>query len=107
MNPPPATLSSPAHHLWRTPIPYLFGGLAAVLVLISVALFMLACSYLECHPMGGDNEEEVPKKSVGMVPPDAEPRMVVIMAGEDVPSHIAIPRPKTSALAQNCCCDQV
>ncbi|PPS09329.1 hypothetical protein GOBAR_AA11312 [Gossypium barbadense] len=30
---------------WHSPVPYLFGGLAAMLGLIAFALLILACSY--------------------------------------------------------------
>ncbi|XP_010497820.1 PREDICTED: protein GLUTAMINE DUMPER 2, partial [Camelina sativa] len=33
------------HSPWHSPVPYLFGGLAAMLALISLALLILACSY--------------------------------------------------------------
>ncbi|KAL0453572.1 UNVERIFIED_CONTAM: protein GLUTAMINE DUMPER 3 [Sesamum latifolium] len=39
--PPTAAPRSP----WHSPVPYLFGGLAAMLGLIAFALLILACSY--------------------------------------------------------------
>uniref|UniRef100_M8BL98 Protein GLUTAMINE DUMPER 3 n=1 Tax=Aegilops tauschii TaxID=37682 RepID=M8BL98_AEGTA len=33
------------HSTWQSPVPYLFGGLAAMLGLIALALLILACSY--------------------------------------------------------------
>ena len=48
---PTATTSSlttsPSQHssTWHSPVPYLFGGLAAMLGLIAFALLILACSY--------------------------------------------------------------
>ncbi|ONK69683.1 uncharacterized protein A4U43_C05F25650 [Asparagus officinalis] len=34
-----------SHSAWHSPVPYLFGGLAAMLGLIAFALLILACSY--------------------------------------------------------------
>ncbi|KAL1060532.1 hypothetical protein V6Z11_1Z090900 [Gossypium hirsutum] len=42
------TAASPStipHSPWHSPVPYLFGGLAAMLGLIAFALLILACSY--------------------------------------------------------------
>ncbi|RLN04365.1 protein GLUTAMINE DUMPER 3-like [Panicum miliaceum] len=41
----PAIAGSAAHSAWHSPVPYLFGGLAAMLGLIAFALLILACSY--------------------------------------------------------------
>nr|GFA24245.1 protein glutamine dumper 2-like [Tanacetum cinerariifolium] len=35
---------------WHSPVPYLFGGLAAMLGLIAFALLILACSYWKISP---------------------------------------------------------
>nr|KJB55151.1 hypothetical protein B456_009G065800 [Gossypium raimondii] len=50
---------------WHSPVPYLFGGLAAMLGLIAFALLILACSYwrlsgrLDNNSEGGDVERDV------------------------------------------------
>ncbi|XP_020595966.1 uncharacterized protein LOC110035968 [Phalaenopsis equestris] len=38
-------ISPAAHPAWRSPVPYLFGGIAAMLGLITFALLVLVCSY--------------------------------------------------------------
>lgn len=40
-----STASVAARSPWQSPVPYLFGGLAAMLGLITLALLILACSY--------------------------------------------------------------
>uniref|UniRef100_J3MGF3 Uncharacterized protein n=1 Tax=Oryza brachyantha TaxID=4533 RepID=J3MGF3_ORYBR len=39
------TAAAAPHSPWQSPVPYLFGGLAAMLGLIAFALLILACSY--------------------------------------------------------------
>ncbi|KAI6670456.1 hypothetical protein NL676_005341 [Syzygium grande] len=86
---------------WSSPIPYLFGGLALTLILISASLIMLACSYWK-RPSGELHEadEKLPKAVI--TPMDAEPKIAVIMAGDDMPTYLAKPvtPPPT-------CCNQV
>ncbi|KAL2522965.1 Protein GLUTAMINE DUMPER 1 [Forsythia ovata] len=79
---------------WNSPIPYLFGGLALMLGLIAFALLILACSYRKSSSAGesSNDAEEKPAKSVDQVlQPEMEPRIVVIMAGETIPSYLANP----------------
>ncbi|WOL19184.1 hypothetical protein Cni_G27981 [Canna indica] len=87
-------------NLWHTPIPYLFGGLGAMMILIAAALLVLACSHRKSH--GGTNRSSAPASSLPeepvVVPIDMEPRFVVIMAGDDVPTFIA--KPLSSSAAQ-------
>ncbi|KAL0396636.1 UNVERIFIED_CONTAM: protein GLUTAMINE DUMPER 5 [Sesamum calycinum] len=70
---------------WSSPVPYLFGSLALVLGVIAMALVILVCSYRS------PSSEEKPEKSVHALQPDMEPRVVVIMAGETNPTHLAKP----------------
>lgn len=100
-----ATSSSTLPMVWKTPIPYLFGGLAAVIILIATALIMLACSFRK-HA-GESNDEKPSAKSLALKPLDEEPRIVVIMAGDDVPSYIARPMPKPELKQDHCCDDYV
>ncbi|CAN6571847.1 unnamed protein product [Malus baccata var. baccata] len=87
----PATASATstttkAHHLWRSPLPYLFGGLGLMLLLISVALIILACSYLK--PSSSEDEEKQAKPASTVL--DDERRIaIVLMAGDDKPTHLA------------------
>ncbi|KAL4335593.1 hypothetical protein GQ457_07G043820 [Hibiscus cannabinus] len=83
---------------WHSPVPYLFGGLAAMLGLIAFALLILACSYWRLsgrlHNRGdaegdvesGENEGET-TKPVKVY----EEKILVIMAGEEKPTFLATP----------------
>ncbi|KAJ1382513.1 protein GLUTAMINE DUMPER 2-like [Sesbania bispinosa] len=42
---PTSLTSADQRSSWHSPVPYLFGGLAAMLGLIAFALLILACSY--------------------------------------------------------------
>ncbi|MCD7446416.1 hypothetical protein HAX54_006025 [Datura stramonium] len=102
-SPPAMSQKSP----WHSPVPYLFGGLAAMLGLIAFALLILACSYwkLSGHLReNGDNDhnhdsEEDPESGAGEKPaagilkemPLFEEKIVVIMAGDLRPSFLATP----------------
>ncbi|KAJ4958059.1 hypothetical protein NE237_025170 [Protea cynaroides] len=98
---PPTAQSVPAmsHSPWHSPVPYLFGGLAAMLGLIAFALLILACSYwkLSGYLENGDGAERDPengdeKGGDGIkVPPVYEEKIVVIMAGDEKPTFIATP----------------
>ncbi|OWM84695.1 protein GLUTAMINE DUMPER 6-like [Punica granatum] len=95
--------------IWSSPIPYLFGGLGLVLILIAVALIILGCSYKK---RSSSSQVEVDDQLVKLAiqPLDMEPRIVVIMAGDDKPTHLAKPVPPQAAAVHEfptCCCDQV
>ncbi|XP_023537956.1 protein GLUTAMINE DUMPER 5-like [Cucurbita pepo subsp. pepo] len=91
--------------LWHTPVPYLFGALAAVSSLIAIALLIIACSYcwnvsasvLNGHAgaaRAADMESARGKGGDGRNPPPPtvfQDKMLVIMAGEVNPSFIATP----------------
>ncbi|GMH17824.1 hypothetical protein Nepgr_019665 [Nepenthes gracilis] len=90
------------HPVRHSPVPYLFGGLAAMLGLIAFALLILACSYWKLSGYGdnidGDRDAEIaaavaPKAQDGLKPPLApfERNILVIMAGEEKPTFLAIP----------------
>lgn len=96
-----ATSSMSRTHLWSSPIPYLFGGLALTLILIAAALIILACSYRK-RASGAPHEADEKLPRAVMVPLDAEPKIVVIMAGDDMPTCLA--KPVTPLPT---CCDQV
>ncbi|XVE97295.1 hypothetical protein REPUB_Repub03eG0007400 [Reevesia pubescens] len=86
---------------WHSPVPYLFGGLAAMLGLIAFALLILACSYwrlsgrLDNHSEGADAERDVESdekeddsnKQVKVY----EEKILVIMAGDEKPTFLATP----------------
>jgi hypothetical protein len=99
-----AAASSAAGHvahahteLWRTPTPYLFLGFALMMGLIAVALLVLLCTRRK--PSGssrrgsGATAESASARGTKMAPLDREPKVVVIMAGDQMPSFIASARP--------------
>ncbi|KAG2243231.1 hypothetical protein Bca52824_094929 [Brassica carinata] len=92
----PAVPQSP----WHSPIPYLFGGLAAMLGLIAFALLILACSYWRLSPSGEDDgrnggaEDEESRSGDKASNGAYEEKFLVIMAGENMPRFIATPAMK-------------
>jgi len=92
--------------IWQSPIPYLFGGLAIMLILISVALVILVCSYKKrgSSSQSSNSDEEmkqVMSKNIEKI--NLEPEVLVIMAGEDKPTYIAKPIIITSSLPYCTC----
>ncbi|XP_059658301.1 protein GLUTAMINE DUMPER 2-like [Cornus florida] len=89
---------------WHSPVPYLLGGLAAMLGLIILALVILACSYWK-HSVGrsSDNAREgggqrdlefgddKPGNTLVKAKLVFEEKIVVIMAGDLRPSFLATP----------------
>ncbi|KAK4435716.1 protein GLUTAMINE DUMPER 4 [Sesamum alatum] len=93
---PPTTIQrSP----WHSPVPYLFGGLAAMLGLIAFALLILACSYwkLSAGEDAGQGDLEAGAGEKGESNSDAkalpvfEEKVLVIMAGDVKPTFLATP----------------
>ncbi|KAM3269822.1 GATA zinc finger domain-containing protein 8 [Capsicum chacoense] len=95
----------PPRSPWHSPVPYLFGGLAAMLGLIAFALLILACSYwklsghIEENQEGdieqgnnNNNNSNSDSNDIKMVtPPILEEKFLVIMAGQLKPTYIATP----------------
>ncbi|XWS70911.1 hypothetical protein CRYUN_Cryun03dG0091100 [Craigia yunnanensis] len=90
------------HSPWHSPVPYLFGGLAAMFGLIAFALLILACSYWKLSGFhenreGGQGERDLEAgegkgdetQKVGA--PVMEQKFLVIMAGEVKPTFLATP----------------
>ncbi|XP_022728454.1 protein GLUTAMINE DUMPER 5-like [Durio zibethinus] len=75
---------------WNSPIPYLFGGIAVMLGLIAVALVFLACSCKKSPPNSSGEAEGKPAKQV-IMQLEMEPKIVVIMAGDEIPTYLANP----------------
>ncbi|KAL6331679.1 hypothetical protein AAG906_014329 [Vitis piasezkii] len=100
-----ATAATPAasvqpHSPWHSPVPYLFGGLAAMLGLIAFALLILACSYWKLSGyLEGDDDSAARDAEAGdgaggdaVKPPMAfEEKILVIMAGDVKPTYLATP----------------
>ncbi|XP_058781053.1 protein GLUTAMINE DUMPER 5-like [Vicia villosa] len=94
---PYSSPSISSHSSWHSPIPYLFGGLAAMLGLIAFALLILACSYWRLTGQLQDEEnnnrnsekegDSLNEKSVKVY----EEKFLVIMAGDQNPTFLATP----------------
>jgi len=93
----PGNLSSSTEsQLWNSPTLYVFGGLAAMMGLIAIALIMLACSHCTSSDSNNNNNNNNSTSKIDNLvvldSPDREPKvMVVIMAGDDKPSCLAKP----------------
>ncbi|KAI9125933.1 hypothetical protein K1719_003351 [Acacia pycnantha] len=110
-SPEPAQLHSP----WHSPVPYLFGGLAAMLGLIAFALLILACSYWKLSGFLDESREGEPDLEAGEAKPDGtqkpfppmacEPKFLVIMPGKENPTWLATPAPssRSSSFAGGFC----
>lgn len=80
--------------VWKSPVPYLFGGLGIMLALISAALVVLICSYRKraYHQSSASAQEQDPNtKPTNSDTTDSEPKVVVIMAGDNNPTYLANP----------------
>ncbi|XP_057432902.1 protein GLUTAMINE DUMPER 5-like [Lotus japonicus] len=94
----PEATASLMRSSWHSPIPYLFGGLAAMLGLIAFALLILACSYwkLSSHLQSEENENrdlENGEKECDSAGEKKvyEEKILVIMAGDQNPTFLATP----------------
>ncbi|XP_040377301.1 protein GLUTAMINE DUMPER 4-like [Oryza brachyantha] len=87
---------------WQSPVPYLFGGLAAMLGLIALSLLALACSYWKLAGSssdggGGGRESRDDGGEKGSAAGGAgqagrwRDHVVVIMAGDERPTFLATP----------------
>lgn len=87
---------------WNSPLPYLFGSLGIMVALITVALVMLACSIHKQSSRASSSTSAaaaaaaMEEKSVKVgIDEDSSnnsaPQILVIMAGDDNPTHLAIP----------------
>ncbi|KAL0312200.1 UNVERIFIED_CONTAM: protein GLUTAMINE DUMPER 3 [Sesamum radiatum] len=91
------------------PVPYLFGGLAAMLGLIAFALLILACSYwkLSGGEDGGQGDVESGAGEKGESNADAkalpvfEEKVLVIMAGDVKPTFLATPMSSRGSSSSN------
>nr|DAD31596.1 TPA_asm: hypothetical protein HUJ06_010447 [Nelumbo nucifera] len=75
---------------WNSPLPYLFGGIAATLGLIALALLILTCTHRKPSTYSSHETEEKTTKPTSP-PPDTEYRVVVLMPGDNEPTFIAKP----------------
>jgi hypothetical protein len=77
---------------WNSPVVYFFVGLAFMLGLITVALIILACSYIKSLSSSSRSEagDEKPAKHEE-IQVDLEPKIAVIMAGDENPTYLLKP----------------
>nr|GMD24966.1 protein GLUTAMINE DUMPER 2-like [Ipomoea batatas]GMD74153.1 protein GLUTAMINE DUMPER 2-like [Ipomoea batatas] len=96
-----------------SPVPYLFGGLAAMMGLIACAVLILICSYWRLSgPLGaGDDADRDPEAGDGngndATAPAAvvEEKFLVILAGQEKPTCLATPvASRVSSFGSNCSC---
>ncbi|KAL7112024.1 hypothetical protein ACP275_05G126800 [Erythranthe tilingii] len=96
---------------WHSPVPYLFGGLAAMLGLIAFALLILACSYwkLSGQVNGGEADDDLEEGAAGKGENSSdakataafEEKFLVIMAGDVKPTFLATPTTTTTSRASS------
>lgn len=90
---------------WHSPVPYLFGGLAAMLGLIAFALLILACSYWKLsRSLQTTGERDRDREAGGdyKSKPVLEDKFLVIMAGQQNPTYLATPMStRTSSFRSN------
>ncbi|XWS47534.1 hypothetical protein CRYUN_Cryun14cG0160600 [Craigia yunnanensis] len=98
----PANTTSSIKLSTSSPLPYLFGSLALVLILIAVALVILACSYRKRSSNSSSIEVQLKQEMAMNTVFDSEPKIVVIMAGDNKPTFLAKP-----VSSSNCCSEQV
>ncbi|KFK27310.1 hypothetical protein AALP_AA8G365800 [Arabis alpina] len=97
------TMGTGTHSPWHSPVPYLFGGLAAMLGLIAFALLILACSYWRLSGYLDEDENQNRDLEAGDGKSDktamkhvALPeKFLVIMAGDVKPTYLATPVEKS------------
>ncbi|KAL4589982.1 hypothetical protein LXL04_002898 [Taraxacum kok-saghyz] len=100
-SPAPSSPVAPQPSPWHSPVPYLFGGFAAMLGLIAFALLVLACSYwnLSGNFENGDRDIESGDRNADSTSPtdnhtngegsDMQEKCFVIMAGDSKPTFLA------------------
>ncbi|XP_004306044.1 PREDICTED: protein GLUTAMINE DUMPER 5-like [Fragaria vesca subsp. vesca] len=84
---------------WRSPIPYLFGGIALMLGLVAVALLLLVCSYRKTSTSSGGEDGKPTSRGMDDIEgAESEPKILVIMAGEKTPTYLANPISSSTSL---------
>lgn len=96
-----ATLTAPSRAelvQWNSPLPYIFGGLLLVFGVIAVSLMFLACCHNKSSITESSSGDQKDEKSTETIDPPATPeaKIVVIMAGDEHPTHLARPSASTS-----------
>ncbi|KAL3747919.1 hypothetical protein ACJRO7_016697 [Eucalyptus globulus] len=97
---PPAVSTASQQSPCHSPVPYLFGGLAAMLGLVGFALLILACSYrrlsgssssAQVDEENGDEARTVDGEGYSEAVKGYGEKIVVIMAGDEKPTFLATP----------------
>ncbi|CAN1228773.1 Protein GLUTAMINE DUMPER 2 [Linum grandiflorum] len=94
------TTAEPSTSPWHSPVPYLFGGLAAMLGLIGFALLILACSYWKLSGQienGGDSDQRDLEAGEKGKKQQYEEKVLVIMAGQVNPTFLATASSRTAS----------
>ncbi|CAN7025664.1 hypothetical protein BRARA_F03059 [Brassica rapa] len=105
--------ATPKAEIWKSPVPYLFGGLSLVLLLIALALFSLVCIHKKSHSSSSNNtypveeEEDAGDNEAKTVMGEYLPKIVVILAGDDQPTCLAVPVIPTLSSIYPCKCGNV
>jgi len=92
-----SNVSVTAHHTeWSWPVPFLFGGLAAMMVLVAFALIILAWSYWKTFDSQSNGQSINASVELGVQTEISgedieEEKVVVIMAGQQNPTFLARP----------------
>ena len=96
-----------------SPVPYLFGGVGAMFILIAFSLIILGCSYLkDCTKEGQENnrskhqnvendgvrKNEMAEDMSNVSDDKDDVRVIVIMDGDEKPTFIAKPMCVTTAI---------
>ncbi|EOA12361.1 hypothetical protein CARUB_v10016513mg [Capsella rubella] len=105
--------TTPKVEIWKTPVPYLFGGLFLLVLLIALALLSLVCTHQKTPSSSSsssnnnpiDQEDNVVDKEAKTITGEYLPKIVVILAGDDKPTCLAVPvviPPPSSIYLCNC-----
>lgn len=87
-----AAAAAGGSRIFNSPSAYLFGGLALLLAFVAAALVILTCSRWKNNPrQNGDQEKDMPREQASPSEADNRPSVVVIMAGDEHPTHLARP----------------
>ncbi|KAM0041023.1 putative protein glutamine dumper [Helianthus debilis subsp. tardiflorus] len=108
---PPSSSVTVQRSPWHSPVPYLFGGLAAMLGLIAFALLILACSYWKLSAdregdleSGNGSQDGESKQGDHRETPVFEEKYLVIMAGDAKPTFLATPASSRTSSFGSCSC---
>lgn len=79
---------------WNSSVSFLYGGLAPIFIVIGIALLTVACSRClrpQTNLSSTTSRESNTSRRETINEVDHEPNILVIVAGEDHPTHMAKP----------------